>query len=60
MGVILFWIHDQSPGRVRTRRFLERTLEIVVRLIELASNPLMLPLRKTTLKLLAEIKDSAK
>lgn len=60
MGVILFWIHDSSSGRVRTHRFLERTLELIVKLIELASNPLILPLRKTTLKLLSEIKESAK
>src|SRR5262249_14139462 len=53
MGIVLFWIHDRSTGRIRTHRLLEHTVEIVSRLISLASLPLMRPLRKTTLKLLA-------
>jgi AcrR family transcriptional regulator len=60
MGIVLFWIHDASPERARTRRIVEKTVDIVVRLIGLASNPLMLPLRKSTLALLNEIKESAK
>ena len=56
MGIVLFWIHDDSPGRVRTHRLAERTAGIVAKLIGLASNPLMRPLRRQVLELLAEIK----
>jgi AcrR family transcriptional regulator len=59
MGIILFWIHDKSAGRARTHRLVEHTVEIVARLIMLASLPLMRPLRRTTLRLLASLREDA-
>jgi AcrR family transcriptional regulator len=56
MAIILFWIHDDSEGRVRSMRLIDRTVELVTRLISLASFPLMRPLRKTTLKLLEDLR----
>jgi AcrR family transcriptional regulator len=56
MGIVLFWIHDVSPGQGRTRRLMEHTVEIVVRLIQLASLPLMRPLRKSLLKMLVDLR----
>ncbi len=46
MGLILFWIYDRSPGQKRTEALLEKSLRIVVRMIRLASFPLMQPVRK--------------
>ena len=57
MGVVLFWIHDRSPGQRRTWRLMERTVDLVARLVSLAGHPLMAPLRKTALRLLHEIRD---
>lgn len=57
MGIVLFWIHDSSKGHARTHRLMEHTVELVARLITLASLPLMRPLRKTTLKLLANLRE---
>jgi len=59
MGVILFWIHDPSPKHRRTYRLVEHTVELLDRLISLASNPLMRPLRKQALLLIDEIRDAA-
>ena len=56
MGLILFWIHDSSRDRARTHFLLERTVELVVRLIKLASHPLMRPVRKAALGLVTELK----
>lgn len=56
MGIILFWIHDSSVERARTYRLVEQTADIVVRLIGLASNPLMRPLRKAALRTLSELR----
>ena len=56
MGIILFWIHDSSPERARTNLLVDRTVELVVRLIRLASHPLMRPVRKAALGLVAELK----
>ena len=57
MGIILFWIHDSSPKRARTYRVIDRTVDLIDRLITLASNPLMRPLRKKSLQFVAEIRD---
>lgn len=54
MGIVLFWIHDESENRARTRRLIERSSELVVRLTLLASNPLLRPLRGSVLRLLEE------
>ena len=56
MGIILFWIHDSSPERARTNLLVDRTVELVVRLIKLASHPLMRPVRRAALGLVAELK----
>ena len=59
MGVILFWIHDRSPGRARTWRLMERTVDLVARLVVLSTLPLMGPIRKSVLGLLAELRAPA-
>lgn len=55
MGVVLFWIHDDSPGRLRTRRLVDGTVSIIASLVSLSANPLLRPLRKRALALLREI-----
>ena len=59
MGIVLFWIHDQSPKHRRTYRLINNTVELVDRLTHLASNPFMRPLRKQALRLLDELRDAA-
>lgn len=56
MGVVLFWIHDRSPGRARTWRLMERTVDLVARLVSLSTLPLMGPIRKSVLALLADLR----
>lgn len=56
MGILLFWIYDDSPDRARTQRMIDHTAHIVVRMIKLVSNPLLRPLRKATLRLLADMR----
>jgi len=57
MGIVLFWIHDSSRKRVRTYRLIDQTVDLLDKLISLASNPLMRPVRKRALKLVAELRD---
>src|SRR5919201_4564851 len=38
MGVILFWIHDTSPGRARSRRLVDQSVTLIVKLVALAGN----------------------
>ena len=57
MGIILFWIHDKSPARARTYRLIDQTVDLLDRLISLASNPLMRPVRKKALRLVADLRE---
>lgn len=58
MGIVLFWIHDPSRGHRRTYRLIDHTVDLLDKLIHLASNPFMRPLRKQALRLVAEIREA--
>ncbi len=36
MGVVLFWVHDRSPGQRRTRRLVTRSAPVLERLVTLS------------------------
>jgi AcrR family transcriptional regulator len=57
MGIILFWIHDSSKKQIRTYRLIDQTVDLLDRLISLASNPLMRPVRKRALRLIEELRE---
>ena len=52
MGVIFFWVIDESPRQARTERLLELASKSVATLVRLSGLPLMRPLRKTALELI--------
>jgi len=52
MGIIFFWVVDDSPEQSRTERLLPIAVKIVAALIRLSALPLMRPLRKTALQLI--------
>ena len=56
MGVIFFWVIDESPNQARTVRLLELAAKSVVFLIKASALPLMRPLRKTVLQLIEIVK----
>lgn len=56
MGILLYWIHDDSPGCVRTYRLLERSVSLVVRLITLAKLPILRPLTNTALAVMEDLR----
>lgn len=56
MGIVLYWIHDSSPRQARTHRLIDRSVDIIARLIGLAGNPLMRPLRKSAVRLMSELR----
>src|SRR5687767_3922938 len=58
MGIVLFWIHDPSRNHRRTYRLVEHTVDLLDKLIHLASNPFMRPLRKQALRLIEEIREA--
>jgi AcrR family transcriptional regulator len=56
MGIILFWIHDRSPKHRRTLRLVDHSVDLLDKLISLASIPLLRPLRRQALRLIAEVR----
>jgi AcrR family transcriptional regulator len=52
MGLVYFWITDESPGQQRTHRLVDATVDLVVQLLKASSLPFMGPLRKRALKVL--------
>jgi AcrR family transcriptional regulator len=55
MGLILFWTYDRSPEQAKTRLLLDKSLALVVRLIKLAGFPLLRPLRRVAVDLMAAV-----
>lgn len=56
MGVILFWVVDDSPGQARTARLLELAVKSVVMLVRISALPLMRPVRKAAVELVEVVK----
>jgi AcrR family transcriptional regulator len=56
MGVIFFWVIDESPDQARTARLLDLSAKSVATLIRVSGLPLMRPLRKTALQLIEAVK----
>jgi AcrR family transcriptional regulator len=56
MGVIFFWVIDDSPNQTRSARLLELAVKSVVSLIRVSALPFMRPLRKTALQLIETVK----
>jgi AcrR family transcriptional regulator len=58
MGVIYFWVTDDSRGQQRTARLLELGAKIVATLLKIAGLPLTRPLRKVAVELIETVKRS--
>lgn len=56
MGIIFFWVLDESPNQSRTARLLELSAKSVAFLLRVSALPLMRPLRKTVLQLIVIVK----
>jgi AcrR family transcriptional regulator len=56
MGVIFFWVIDESAGQARTVRLLDLGPKIVTGLLRIAGLPLMRPVRKVALELIEIVK----
>ena len=41
MGVVLFWVYDDSPHQQRSRELVERVVPIVDRLVRLSRLPVV-------------------
>jgi AcrR family transcriptional regulator len=60
MGLILFWISDHSAEQVRTRQLRDKSLSLLVTALKLVGLPLLRPLRKKVVDLLATVELDAR
>lgn len=58
MGVIYFWVIDESHQQVRTERLLNLATKSVVALIHISALPLMRPIRKAALELVEVVRET--
>jgi hypothetical protein len=56
MGVIFFWVTDDSPDQVRSTRLLDLATKSVAALIRASALPFMRPLRRSAVKLIEVVK----
>ena len=55
MGLIYYWVIDESPGQRKTRRLLDSTVDLIVQLLRVASLPLMGPVRRKAVAVLRDV-----
>ena len=58
MGVVLFWVHDGSPGSRKTYLLVERTVPLVVRLVGLARFRVLRSLLEDVLALVRDLRSA--
>lgn len=58
MGIIYFWVIDESPHQKRTQKLLDLASKCVVFLIRAAGLPWMRPVRKTVVELIETVKEA--
>jgi AcrR family transcriptional regulator len=58
MGVIYFWVSDDSRGQQRTARLLTLGARIIATLLRIAGLPLTRPVRKVAIELIEIVKDA--
>ena len=56
MGIILFWVTDDSPQQSRTARLLALSSKIVATLVRLSALPLMRPVRRVAIEVVQLVK----
>jgi AcrR family transcriptional regulator len=54
MGVLLFFVYDESPDQRRTRRLIDATVDLAVDLRRVVTSPLLRPMRRRLLGILGD------
>ncbi len=59
MGIIFFWVIDDSPEQRRTNELLQLAAKAVTKLVQLSTLPFMRPVRKTALQIVHIVSEAA-
>ena len=52
MGLILFWVYDNSPEQRRTQLLFDKTLQMILLILRFANLPILLPIHRLAADLL--------
>ena len=56
LGVLLFWVHDASPGQARTRALVDGVVPLVARLVRLSRLPVLRGTVEDVLRLVRSVR----
>lgn len=56
MGVVLYWVHDRSPGQVKTRRLIDGAVPLVDRLVALSRLRVLRPVTRQAIDLIRTLR----
>lgn len=56
MGVVLFWVHDRSPGQRRTRRLIDAVVPLIDRLVSLSRLRVLRPALRQVVALIETVR----
>jgi AcrR family transcriptional regulator len=59
MGVVLFWVHDQSPDQRRTRRLIDGVVPLIDRLVSLSRLRVLRPALRQVLALIDSVRSDS-
>lgn len=58
MGILLFWVHDGSPGSERTHRLIDQSVDLIGNLLALSQLPLMRRARRRVLEMVTTVAET--
>ncbi|HKI03608.1 MAG TPA: TetR family transcriptional regulator [Thermoanaerobaculia bacterium] len=56
MGIVLYWIHDNSPGCAKSYRLMERSVKLVLRVASVFQFPLLRPFMRELLGMVSDLR----
>jgi AcrR family transcriptional regulator len=56
MGIVLYWVHDDSPGTARTYLLIDRTVPLVDKLISVSRLPVLRPITRQVIETIRDLR----
>jgi hypothetical protein len=54
MGVLLYFLHDESPGQKRTRQLIDSAADVVIDARRFVTSPLLRPIRRRAMNIMRD------
>ncbi len=54
MGILLYFLYDESPGQRRTRRLIDASVDFIVSVKRIVTSPILRPVRRRVMAILKD------